>query len=30
MEKGGAETTQSEDPLAEVGARVAEFLRRST
>ena len=30
MEKGGAETTQSEYPLAEVGARVAEFLRRST
>jgi histidyl-tRNA synthetase len=26
----GAETTQSEHPLAEVGARVAEFLRRST
>ena len=26
----GAETTQSEHPVAEVGARVAEFLRRST
>jgi histidyl-tRNA synthetase len=26
----GAETTQSEHPLAEVGARVDEFLRRST
>jgi histidyl-tRNA synthetase len=26
----GAETTQSEHPLAEVGTRVAEFLRRST
>jgi hypothetical protein len=26
----GAESTQSEHPLAEVGARVAEFLRRST
>jgi histidyl-tRNA synthetase len=26
----GAESTQSEHPLAEVGTRVAEFLRRST
>jgi histidyl-tRNA synthetase len=26
----GAETTQSEHPLAEVGLRVAEFLRRAT
>ncbi|HUQ09769.1 MAG TPA: histidine--tRNA ligase [Steroidobacteraceae bacterium] len=28
--KGGAESTQTEYPVAEVGARVAEFLRRST